>query len=614
MGRIPEAVIQEILDKTDNLAVFQEKLRLSKKGGKWWGLCPFHNERTPSFSIDPERGLYYCFGCQKGGSLVDFLMETEKLSFVEAIGELAEKAKVPIPASHTLPEHEETERSQILSLYEKLAGTFSWFLLEHESGKTALDILRSRGLGDALIRNFRLGYAPADSGWLYRFLQKKGYSASFLARTGLFSARNPRYPLFCDRIIFPIADQRGRVIAFGGRLISGDGPKYLNSPDTVVFRKQENLFGFDKALPEIRKHNLVLVCEGYMDALSFHAAGIGFAAAPLGTAFTSRQAQMLRRRTERILLCFDSDDAGQKAAERACAIAVQAGMEADVVFVREGKDASEILEKKGPEALKKVLGYSINSGDFLIRRAAELFDLGTVDGKSKASAFFYPYLDALDSEVKRNGFLEAVGRRMGMSAGVLLADYLKARSRGGPEIGRDAPGVAARREGSPGMQGGPGARTADLMFMTAVVLHPGAFERVRSCIRADDLDDTRARDLYSALEEASAHDAKEITSILSMTNDDAARGFVLSAAATGELDGTLDSVVSDGLRTIRIRNCERRRLAIVSELGRLSREGGSLSVMNSAAGADTQETVPELVKKTMQLDAEIARLKGEVDE
>ena len=614
MGRIPESVIQEVLDKTDNLAVFQEKLRLTKKGGKWWGLCPFHNERTPSFSIDPDRGLYYCFGCQKGGSLIDFLMETEKLSFLEAIEELAEKAKVPLPAPEALPEHEENERNLILSLYDKLAGSFAWFLKEHESGKAARAILHSRGLSDSLIEMFRLGYAPADTGWLYRFLQKKGFSEGFLARTGLFSARNPRYPLFCDRIIFPIADQRGRVIAFGGRLISGDGPKYLNSPDTAVFRKQENLFAFDRALPEIKKSNLVLVCEGYMDALSFHAAGIGFAVAPLGTAFTSRQAQLLRRRSERILLCFDSDAAGQKAAERACAIAVQAGMDADVVFVREGKDASEILEKKGPEALKKVLDYSINSGDFLIRRAGELFDLGTVDGKSKASTFFYPYLDALDSEVKRNGFLEAVGRRMGMSAGVLLADYAKARSKGGQEIGKDTPVATTRRDGGSGVQGGPVARTADLLFMTAVVLCPGAFERVRSFIGADDLDDTRARDLFTALEEASAHDAKEITSILSMTNDDAARGFVLSAAATGELDGTLDSVVSDGLRAVRIRNCERKRLAIVSELGRLSREGGSLSVMNSLPGADTQETVPELLKKTMQLDAEIARLKGEVDE
>jgi DNA primase len=316
MAKIPESVIQEILDKTNYLAVFQEKVRLTKKGNKWWGLCPFHSEKTPSFSVDTERGLFYCFGCQKGGSLIDFLMETDKLTFVEAVGELAEKAQVPIPADNFISDRAESERTQLYSLYDKLAKAFHWLLREHESGATALGILRNRGIPDKFIDDFRLGYSPADPSWLSRFLQSKGFSTEFLARTGLFSARNTGYPLFSDRIMFPIADQRGRVIAFGGRLIRGDGPKYINSPDTPIFHKQENLFALDKALPAIKEQNSALICEGYMDALSFHAAGIANAVAPLGTAFTTKQAQLLRRRAERVSLCFDSDEAGKKAAER----------------------------------------------------------------------------------------------------------------------------------------------------------------------------------------------------------------------------------------------------------------------------------------------------------
>lgn len=609
MGRIPETVIQDVLDKTNILSVFQEKLRLVKKGNKWWGLCPFHAEKTPSFSVDAERGLYYCFGCQKGGSLIDFLMETDKLTFLEAVGELAERAHVTLPVDDTVSIKEESEKAQLYSLYEKLANAFHWVLKNNTSGSEALAILRKRGIPDSLIESFRLGYAPADSTWLHRFLVSKGFSPEFLAHTGLFSVRNARYPLFCDRIMFPIADQRGRVIAFGGRLMHGEGPKYINSPDTVIFHKQENLFAFDKALSSIKTSNSALICEGYMDALSFHAAGITNAIAPLGTAFTSKQAQALRRRAERVSLSFDSDEAGKKAAERGCSIAAEAGLDARVVLMSEGKDASEILEKFGADALKKVPEHSINSGDFLIRRAEELFDLGTMDGNSKAALFFYPYLDALDSEVKRNGFLDSVGRRMGISPNALLTDYLKAKAMAGRHADRSEKAASLGNTA-----GKTAARTADLFFMTAVTLSPEAFPQVKAWIGADDLDDARARDLFFALEEAFIREAKETTSILSLTNDDAAKRFVLAVAASGELDQGREKVISDGIRSVRLRSLERRRMRLIVEIGRVSQSAGDSSVMRPESSAEIQESVVDLLKKKMQLDVELTRLKGEVDE
>ena len=194
------------------------------------------------------------------------------------------------------------------------------------------------------------------------------------------------------------------MIAFGGRLLEGEGPKYINSPDTRLFKKQDNLFALEKALPTIKKQGEALICEGYMDALSFHAAGVLTAVAPLGTAFTASQARLLKRWADRVLLCFDADEAGKKAAERGCAIAAGAGLDAQVVSLPGGKDASEILEKEGMGTLQKIRDFTINGGDFLVRRAKELFDIGSVEGKARASAFLYPYADALDSEIKRVRF------------------------------------------------------------------------------------------------------------------------------------------------------------------------------------------------------------------
>ncbi|MDX9826862.1 MAG: DNA primase, partial [Spirochaetia bacterium] len=597
---------QEVLDKTNYIAVYQEKLRLNKKGGKWWGLCPFHAEKTPSFSVDAERGLFYCFGCQKGGSLIDFLMETDKLNFIEAVEELAEKAHVPLPKEDLRSDSSESERIQLYSLYDKLATAFHWVLRNHKDAAKAREILNRRAVSDDLADTFRLGYAPADKTWLYRFLQSKGFSREFLARSGLFSGRNPEYPLFADRIMFPIADQRGRVIAFGGRLIDGDGPKYINSPDTLIFHKQENLFALDTALPAMKSQDRSLVCEGYMDALSFHAAGVDYAVAPLGTAFTSQQARLLRRRVSSVILCFDSDEAGLRASERACSIAVSAGLETRVLSMTEGKDASEILEKSGPEALKKLAEYSISSGDFLIRRAESLFDIASVKGKFQASQFFFPYLDALDSDVRRNAFSDLIGMRMGISPGGLLADYLKAKRIQGRPRGQSAAGTGGANSIGRGLE----ARTADLFFMAAAVLCPESFARVRQHIRLEDLEDPRARDLYLALEEASAHDAKEIGSILTLTNDDAARRYVLAVAASGEMDQEPERIVTDGIKTIRIRNLERETMKIVTEIAQRSSRGSA----GEERQAGEHESIHALLQKKMKIDEEIAQLKGEVDE
>ncbi len=609
MARIPEALVREILDKTDIVAVVGDKVRLTKKGGRWVGLCPFHNEKTPSFHVDPDKGLYYCFGCQKGGSAVQFLMELEKMSFPEAMEELARRAGVPIEVEEA-PSEEEKERRALLELYERLAGTFHWFLLEHPSGKNALDRLQKRAIPDEIIMEFRLGYTPADKRWMFSFLHSKGYSDAFLKRSGLFGGQNRDYPIFTNRIMFPIADQRGRVIAFGGRLLEGDGPKYINSPDTALFHKQDNLFALDKALPYIKKSNEALICEGYMDALSFHAAGSRNAVAPLGTAFTASQARLLRRWSERTLLCFDSDAAGQKAAEKACATAATAGLSALVVSLPGGKDASEILEKEGPETLQKTGDFTINGEDFLVRRARELFDIGTVDGKAKAAASLYPYAEALDSELKRSAFLEFAAREFGANPLSIRADYDSATRSGslrqaerGPREGREA----RAGEAASGNEARAAARSPDLVFMTVVVLNADRFAEVRSRVAAEDLDDPRARDLYIALEEGFRAEDLGMESLLGRIGDEPARLFVMECAARGEFAVNSDRLIADGVQAIKRRSLERRRERILSRMG-----GGA----GGSKGEDARDEVSmnELLYEKMHLDAELESMKGERDE
>lgn len=588
MSRIPEATVNLIFERTDIVAVIGEYVRLEKKGGRYVGLCPFHNEKTPSFSVDREKGFFYCFGCQKGGNAASFLMEQEKLTYREALEELAKKAGVPVEVEEA-PSGEEQNRHALLELNERLAKAFNFLLVSHESGSNARAYLARRGVPDQVREEFRLGYAPADRNWLHSFLTGKGYSPAFLAKSGLFSERRATFPLFADRLMFPIASPRGETIAFGGRLLEGDGPKYINSPDTILFHKQENLFALDKALPAIKKEGCALVCEGYMDALSFHIAGLSFAVAPLGTAFTERQAHLLRRWSDKVFFAFDADAAGQKAAEKACVLAAAAGLDAKVVVLPGGKDASEILEKEGPGSLQKVRDLAINGDEFLLRRARLGFDVGSMEGKAKAAAFLHPYIAALDSEVKRDAFFERVAHELRVDARSLRSDYEDAK-RGLPVRRQERP--AGERESAQ-------QRTPDYVFMVAVAANLELFKDVRKAIAIEDLDDRRAKDLFIALEEGYRAEDIRLESVLARLSDEQLRNSVRAAAASGEFDQNADRFVEEGILRIKRRSLALRHEKIRERIAELGTTGEGLS---------------ELQYELMHIDAELAKMKGERDE
>ena len=591
MNSISKSTIQAVNSTADALSVVGDFVRLEKKGGRYWGLCPFHNEKTPSFTVNPDQKRYYCFGCGKGGDLVDFLMEVEKLSFVEAVEHLARKAGIEIAYEGEgvrSVDDGKTERiKQLVELYDRVAGSFHHVLLHTEQGAYALDYLKSRMVSEVAAERFRLGYAPADRRWLHRFLSSKGYSPAFLAESGLFSKNHAESAFFSDRLVFPIADRRSRTVAFGARLLRGEGPKYLNSAESELFRKGENLFALDLAHQEIRQLKTAIVCEGYMDVIALHQAGIANAVAPLGTAFTEGQAGILKRWADRVLLAFDSDEAGRNAAVKGILTCRKLGLSCSIVEIKGGKDPADILKDAGPEALQNAMKYFINDFDYLVNRARELFDISDSEGKAKAVAFMFPYLETLDSAVSRDACAGALSDAFGVDRAAVANDYA-GRSEG-------------RRETRPGavVHTGSAVRMNDELFLLlAVMANRDLYRKLRSCVSPEDIDDQRAKELFIVLEECFRTDSLDFDGLAARIVDDDLRAFVLEKGTSDEFSVNPDRLVSDGIVRIKRRKLERRRSDLLIRM-RMAKNGGK----------DAENLIDELLSETMHIDEELARLK-----
>ncbi|MFW6292240.1 MAG: DNA primase, partial [Spirochaetota bacterium] len=366
-SRIPDTTIDEVARRVDIVELVGRYVTLERKGQRYMGLCPFHSEKTPSFSVDPEAGLYYCFGCQRGGGVYKFVMEMEGLSFPEAVRQLGEEVGVEIAGSEEDDESNRVARA-LGELYNRVARTFVHFL-GTEEGAQARQTLREREISDETIERFGIGYARRDAYWLHGFLTRKGYSQEFLQTSGLFTRANPRRALFAGRIMFPIRSHRGDVLAFGGRIMAGDGPKYINSPETPIYRKRESLFGIDVALKAIRQERHVVLAEGYMDVIALHQAGVGTAVAPLGTSFTEEQGRFLSRYIDRATLLFDADEAGARATRRAAEILEPHGITASVSVLDEGTDPADLLRERGSQAVLNAVSSPLTVLEFLVRQS-----------------------------------------------------------------------------------------------------------------------------------------------------------------------------------------------------------------------------------------------------
>lgn len=410
-----DELIEEVRSRNDIVDVISGYVRLQKKGSTYFGLCPFHNEKTGSFSVSPAKQMYYCFGCGAGGNVFTFLMEYENFTFPEAMQALADRAGIDLPKQELSGEakRESDKRSRLLEI-NKEAGKYYYTLLRSERGAQALSYFRKRELSDATMQKFGLGYSDKYSDDLYRYLKSKGYEDEILKDSGLvgFDEKRGGHDKFWNRAMFPIMDIHNKVIGFGGRVMGGGEPKYLNSPETKIFDKSRNLYALNFARQSKRPY--MLLCEGYMDVIALHQAGFDNAVASLGTSFTSGHASLLKRYTKEVYLTFDSDGAGIKAALRAIPILKEVGLSAKVINMKPYKDPDEFIKALGAEAYQERIDQAENSFMFEIRILQQDYDMKDPEGKTAFQHETAKKLAQFPEEMERNNYIEAVAEHYQM--------------------------------------------------------------------------------------------------------------------------------------------------------------------------------------------------------
>lgn len=410
--RYEEDVIEEVREKNDIVDVISQYVSLKKKGSSYFGLCPFHNEKSPSFSVSREKQMYYCFGCGQGGNVYTFLMEYNRLSFVEALKELAQRAGVELPEGEQTPEERrQADERTTLKEMNKKAAVYFHYLLKSARGERAMAYLRGRGISDEMIRRFGLGYADIYRDDLYQYLKKQGYSDHQMKESSLVTIDSAKgsYDKFFNRVMFPIMDVNQRVIGFGGRVMGDGEPKYLNSRETILFDKGRNLYGLNYA--KRTRESSIILCEGYMDVISLHQAGFTNAVAPLGTAFTPNQAMLLKRYTDEVILSFDSDGAGVKAALRALPILRENGLRGRVLSMKPYKDPDELIKNEGAEGYRKRLKESEAGRMFEMLTLYRQYDQKDPESRTECIRAIAKKLAEIEEPVERNTYLDAAANR-----------------------------------------------------------------------------------------------------------------------------------------------------------------------------------------------------------
>lgn len=484
--RYSDDIIEEVRSKNDIVDVISQYVRLTRRGSSYFGLCPFHNEKTPSFSVTPSKQMYYCFGCGAGGNVYNFVMEYENYSFGEALSHLAERAGVELPRiEYSKEARAKAEKRATLLEINKKAAQYFYYQLRRDNGKNAHDYLTGRGLSEETIQKFGLGYSDKYSDDLYKYLKSRNYSDELLRESGLFNVdeRQGMYDKFWNRVIFPIMDVNNRVIGFGGRVMGDGKPKYLNSPETQIFDKSRNLYGLNIA--RTTRKNYLILCEGYMDVISMHQAGFTNAVASLGTALTSGHASLVKRYTKEVLLLYDSDEAGVKAALRAIPILREAGVNSRVVNLRPHKDPDEFIKAEGAEAFEKRLEAATDSFMFRVSIASGDFPMDEPQGQNRFFERCAQYLLELSDELERNLYIEAIVkeyRKYGISVEDLRKRVNTLAMKGTPAEKRIQP----KSGGSPMKKRENASDKSQKLMLTWLVTYPGIFDTVEKYLSPSD--------------------------------------------------------------------------------------------------------------------------------
>jgi DNA primase len=442
VGFISEESIQRVADANDIVDVVGSYFPLKRAGTSFRALCPFHREKSPSFHVNPARQSYHCFGCGAGGGVLRFVMDYEHLDFPTAVRRLAQRANIPIVEEASTPEDERKHglRKRLLALHAEAAQWFHHNLLKSPDGAVARDYLKSRGLNSEIAKSWKLGYAPESWDALLNHLRERKFSREEIEQSGLASSKDDRpgaqlYSRFRNRVMFPIHNDYGEVVAFSGRTLEADpkAAKYVNSPETPLFTKGRVLYGLDKTKRDLIEKNAAIVCEGQIDLISAFEAGVRHVIAPQGTAFTTDQARLLKRYVETVLLCFDSDAAGKKAADRSVPALLSQGLTVKIIALPTGEDPDSLIRKQGPAAFLKLVESAKEYFDHNLAEAVASGELEDTAGKSRLVRRLAPPLALVQDAVLREALLGRISTRLGVSPASIRA-VMKA-----PTIERDAP-------------------------------------------------------------------------------------------------------------------------------------------------------------------------------
>ncbi len=482
----PEEIIEEVRMRNDIVDVISGYVKLQKKGSNYFGLCPFHSEKSPSFSVSSTKQMYYCFGCGAGGNVITFVMEYENFTFSEAVKMLADRAGIDLPeVEYSKEERAKADKRAVLLEINKLAANYFYYQLHQPQGKIGYDYFKRRELKDDTIRRFGLGFANKTSSDLYQYLKSKGYKDEILKDTGLVTF-DPRgtYDKFWNRVMFPIMDVNNRVIGFGGRVMGDGEPKYLNSPETMIFDKSRNLYGMNYARTSREKY--ILACEGYMDVIAMHQAGFTNAVASLGTAFTQQHAMLLKRYTDLVILTYDSDGAGIRAALRAIPILKEAGISTKVLSLKPYKDPDEFIKHMGADAFRERIAQAKNSFLFEVDVLKQEYDLRDPEQKTKFYNALARKLLEFPEALERDNYTQAVAKEHYIP----YEDLRRLVNRLGNQIGSTPAKYTGNgtdsREKRRKTERDDGMKKSQRLLLTWLIERPNLYEKIKDVISADD--------------------------------------------------------------------------------------------------------------------------------
>jgi len=602
-GGIPEEKIAEIKAKANVVEIVSEFVSLRKAGKNHLGLCPFHSERTPSFTVNAEKGIFHCFGCGAGGSVFNFLMRTHNWTFPEAVRELAKRYHVSLP-EWELSEEEKRRRSlkaRLFEINEAAAEYYQHLLLSEREGEEGRRYFAKRGLSAEIIREHRLGYAPPAWDSLVLFLQKKEIPANLAESLGLIiprkegtapAGRPSHFDRFRRRVIFPILQEAGRVAGFGGRIVDespgGDGlppPKYMNSPESAIYSKGQMLYGLNVAKGPIREIGTVVIVEGYMDLLSLHQEGIRNVVASLGTALTPAQVSLLGRQAREAVLVFDADESGRKAAQRSLELFLDEGLSAKVASLPAGFDPDSFVRREKAAGFRRILEEAVPVLDYLLQQALRRHGTQNVEGKVRIVRDLFPALNRLRDPLEQNLYVEQIAQRLGMKE-AQLRDSLKRR-----ESSAQAPVPPPARPAAP-----PGP-VHERILLQLMLLHPEYVPVVEETLGPEGLSDPRYRKVARELERyGKGRPAGDIAALLLQLEEEDSRNLVAELLLEEERVVDADRMFQDCLRKMKVTRVQKEIHQVDEEI----RQRSQLAKQNPAGASGLKELLKRKQRLVME--------------